>query len=237
MMPPKKKKRKLVKAAVFFGSILLLAILLRIFVFEVYAVNKNSMMNTLLDGDKVFVNKLQRKKVKRNDVVVFHMNGETMIKRCIALPGDEVKIIHDSIFVNNRYEHFPAASLVKHIDDDRVGDFRIASPEIYDLFGHAWRLDSFGPYTVPYRGMSISPAQKKLYTSIRAAEQDTGVEITGSYIIKNNYLFFVGDNRRHSTDSRNYGPVPAAQVIGIARFIFYSKKKFFSGKRFLKSIS
>jgi len=236
MTLPKNKKKKL-RLAIFFGSVVLLAVLLRIFVFEVYAVRQNSMMGTLLDGDKVFVNKLERKNIKKNDIAVFRMNGETMIKRCIATPGDEIRILHDSIFVNNRYQDFPQASL---IDNNRGLEknapiYRIGNPDIYDLFGQPWKTDSFGPYVVPYRGMKITSGNKKLYSSIGKTEQYVETDTSGTYTVNNNYLFFIGDNRRHSTDSRNYGPVPANNVIGVAKFILYSKKKFFSN-RLLKSI-
>ncbi|MFP4047269.1 MAG: signal peptidase I [Bacteroidales bacterium] len=47
-----------IKWLLFFAGIFMLAILLRIFVFEIYSIPSGSMKNALLPGDKVIVNKL-----------------------------------------------------------------------------------------------------------------------------------------------------------------------------------
>jgi len=49
---------KLIKWPLYFIGVFLLAIALRVFVFEIYSIPSGSMKNTLLPGDKVIVNKL-----------------------------------------------------------------------------------------------------------------------------------------------------------------------------------
>ena len=72
-------------------GILALLVALFTFVWGGVRVEGNSMMNTLYDGDYVFVNKLSSP--QRGDIVVVHTaraNAEFVIKRVIALEGDAI---------------------------------------------------------------------------------------------------------------------------------------------------
>ncbi|MEV8632812.1 signal peptidase I [Streptosporangium sp. NPDC051023] len=67
------------------------ALLLNLFVFGSFSIPSESMENTLLVGDRVFVNKLHGG-TERGDVVVFKgWQGDDTIKRVIAVGGDTVK--------------------------------------------------------------------------------------------------------------------------------------------------
>jgi signal peptidase I len=64
-----------------------------------------SMLPTLKDGEFVLVNKLSYRlgEVERGDIIVFHfpMNpDEELIKRVIGLPGDQVVVQNQQVFVN-----------------------------------------------------------------------------------------------------------------------------------------
>lgn len=80
------------------GVALLVAILVRSFLLAHFVVEGTSMFSTLDTGDRVFVNKLSYRlhDPNRGDVVVLHeINGASerdLIKRVIALPGEEIEI-------------------------------------------------------------------------------------------------------------------------------------------------
>ncbi|GAB2963445.1 signal peptidase I [Nonomuraea fastidiosa] len=68
-----------------------IALLLQAFVVGSFYIPSESMENTLLVNDRVFVNKLAGKP-ERGDIVVFKgWNGEDTIKRVIGVGGDHVK--------------------------------------------------------------------------------------------------------------------------------------------------
>ncbi|HEY9476393.1 MAG TPA: signal peptidase I [Mycobacteriales bacterium] len=89
---------------------LLTAIVVRTLVLQTFFIPSGSMHPTLLEDDRVIVNKLSYHlhDVSRGDVVVFrrpprlHINDEDLIKRVIGLPGDTVTAHDRKVFVNGR---------------------------------------------------------------------------------------------------------------------------------------
>lgn len=105
------KKKKSSTSLEFIQSILvalLLAILIRVFVFEAFKIPSGSMEPTLIGdteyGDHVAVNKLSYRfgEVNRGDIVVFKKPGasKNLIKRCMGLPGEQIELSGGEIFVN-----------------------------------------------------------------------------------------------------------------------------------------
>ena len=168
-------------------------------------VPSGSMKPTILEGDRVWVNKLaydlkvpfttlhvaEWANPKRGDIVVFYSpyDGKRLVKRVIGLPGDTVELRHDNLILNGApvaYQPFEAASLRDVSEADRSSHLFATE----DLPGRqhavaAWpavnaRRD-FGPFKVP------------------AAQ-----------------YFMMGDNRDDSFDSRYYGPVERKRILGRA---------------------
>lgn len=89
---------------------LVTAVVVRTFVLQTFFIPSGSMHPTLLEGDRVIVNKLSYHlhDVHRGDVVVFrrppklHINDEDLIKRVIGLPGDTVTAHDRKVYVNGR---------------------------------------------------------------------------------------------------------------------------------------
>ncbi len=174
------------------GFALILALIIRAFLFQAFSIPSGSMEKTLLVGDYLLVNKFiygirnpfTNKVVipigtpQRGDVVVFIYPmdpDKDYIKRIIGLPGDRIQIINKKLLVNGKPLETPQA----HYDDSLL----IPPPH-----GPAESpRDNFGPVTVP-------PDK----------------------------YFVMGDNRDHSYDSRFWGFVPMDAFKGKAMIIYFS---------------
>jgi signal peptidase I len=103
----------------------LIAIVVRVFVFEPFVVDGPSMETTLWDGEKLFLSKLAYKfgTVKRGDVVVFQypLNpAKDYVKRCVAVGGDTVEMRVGRVYINGQqvlepYVRFPGLSDTKAV--------------------------------------------------------------------------------------------------------------------------
>jgi signal peptidase I len=79
----------------------ILAALIRGFIFSPIVVDGMSMMPTLHNGDRMIVNKFGTP--KRFDIVVFHApEGKDYIKRVIGLPGDKLEYKNDTLYINGK---------------------------------------------------------------------------------------------------------------------------------------
>jgi signal peptidase I len=100
--------RAFVDWVVVVGIALLVAILVRTFLLAHFVVDGTSMYSTLNTGDRVFVNKLSYRlhEPNRGDVVVLHQIGGSserdLIKRVIALPGEQIEIRSCEVTIDGR---------------------------------------------------------------------------------------------------------------------------------------
>lgn len=92
------------------AAAVIIAVVLRTFVFQTFYIPSESMENTLLINDRVLVNKLAYRTgdIERQDIVVFHRPPSLadptindLIKRVIGLPGDRVEAREGKVFVND----------------------------------------------------------------------------------------------------------------------------------------
>lgn len=84
-------------------SALVIAFLLKHFVFFNVYVPTGSMIPTINKDDKVIVTRIfSLNSLKRGDIIVFDSDelGETLVKRLIGLPGDKVDIKNGEVFIN-----------------------------------------------------------------------------------------------------------------------------------------
>ena len=104
--PPRTMGQEILSWVVTIVSAVLIALVIRTFVFELYKVDGSSMSNTLVDGERMFCSKydLLISGPKRNEVVICHYpnRGNTaFVKRLVALPGDTVEIRNRQLYVND----------------------------------------------------------------------------------------------------------------------------------------
>ncbi|MGE7926508.1 signal peptidase I [Lysinibacillus xylanilyticus] len=98
-----KQKNELVEWIKAIAFALLVAFVIKQFLFTPVLVKGASMMPTLEDQDRVIINKIgpKFKSVDRFDIVVVKMNEEeNYIKRIIGLPGDKIEYKDDQLYIN-----------------------------------------------------------------------------------------------------------------------------------------
>jgi signal peptidase I len=84
----------------------LIAVVLIVFIYQPVKVEGTSMMPTLTDQERIFINKFTYRflgNIERGDTVVFWFPGDpskSYIKRVIGLPGDRVRVETGQVYVN-----------------------------------------------------------------------------------------------------------------------------------------
>jgi signal peptidase I len=200
---------------------LILALLVRIFLFQPFNIPSGSMIPTLLVGDYLFVSKysygysrysfpfgpnlfsgrIWAKEPQRGDVVVFKLprdNETDYIKRVIGLPDDEIQMIHGVLHING-----------EAVKKERVDDFVMRDPAGRER--HMARYMETLPNGVTYPVLDL-------------VNEGIG-DNTEVYKVPEGHFFMMGDNRDNSTDSRflsEVGYVPFENLVGRAQIIFFS---------------
>jgi len=226
MSPSVQKKRQqgaLAENIRVMASALIIALVIRTFLFQAFNIPSGSMEGTLLVGDYLFVSKFSYgyshyslpfspplfsgrvfgSEPKRGDVVVFRLPRDDSIdyvKRVIGLPGDRIQMIDGLLHINGMA-----------VKREQAEDY----------------VDDEGPRPVHVkRWHETLPNGVSYYTldRIEHSEYDT----TEPYIVPSGHYFMMGDNRDNSLDSRvapgngGVGFVPYENIIGPAEMIFFS---------------
>jgi signal peptidase I len=199
---------------------LIIALVIRTFLFQPFNIPSGSMIPTLLVGDYLFVSKFSYGYThyslpfsppifsgrifgsgpQRGDVVVFRLpkdDSVDYIKRVIGLPGDRIQMIDGVLNING--VPVPRQRVEDMVTDEdgvvqRVKQYRETLPN--GVSYNTWDLTDNGFY-----------------------------DNTPVYTVPPGDYFMMGDNRDNSTDSRvlsQVGYVPAENIIGRAQIIFFS---------------
>lgn len=218
-----------------FFPVALVVLVLRAFIFEPFRIPSDSMMPTLLDGDFILVNKfayglrlpvLNKKIVsigdpERGDIVVFRYPPDpaiNYIKRLVGLPGDRVRIESDRIYINGAAIPFKD---IGTFSDGCYEGLRLAEEVLGTHTHRTMYCHTPGDLsTAPLPGCNRNiergyqcPAQPP-----EGADRGDTVEIeipAGEYLM-------IGDNRDNSADSRYFGFVPEANLVGKAKRIWFN---------------
>lgn len=100
--PASNRRRRLLSLGLAFGAAIVIAVLLRLFVFQASWIPSGSMRPTLIEGDFILVNRLAYlvREPRRGEVVVFRRDDADYVKRLLALPGDRFSFAGDYLAVN-----------------------------------------------------------------------------------------------------------------------------------------
>jgi len=201
---------------------------------QAFKIPSGAMEATLLIGDHILVDKLRWRFMppQRFGIIVFHYPWEQermFIRRLIALPGERVQIRNRQVYINEQPLQEPYAQ------------YMVAQG----------REEQFGPVPVPKRGDTIEIRNdQQLYVNGEPVPippgsyypRDQGAAMTGfavfygpllpagttlqtpigPLVVRDDYYFTLGDNRDNSKDSRYWGFVPHANVLGVAKRIYWS---------------
>jgi signal peptidase I len=87
----------------------LIAVVLIVFIYQPVKVEGTSMMPTLTDNERIFINKFTYRfglgAIERGDTVVFWYPqdpSKSYIKRVIGIPGDRIRVLSGQVFVNGQ---------------------------------------------------------------------------------------------------------------------------------------
>lgn len=123
-----------------------------IFLYQPVRVEGTSMLPMLEDQDRLFINKIAYRvgDIHHGDVVVFQYprdHTKSYIKRVIALPGDDIRIEHGWVYVNNK--RLKEAYVPSRFTDDRTEPEVVLPPHEYFVMGDHRSISSdsrdFGP--------------------------------------------------------------------------------------------
>ena len=84
----------------------ILALIIRTFVVQAFKIPTGSMRPTLIEGDRILVNKFIYKfrEAKRGEVIVFispEDKKKDFIKRLIGLPNEKIQILNGGVLIND----------------------------------------------------------------------------------------------------------------------------------------
>lgn len=197
-----------------------IALFIRTVFAEPFSIPSGSMIPTLLVGDYLFVSKASYGYSKhslplsvplikgrifytepeRGDVIVFKLpsdNRTDYIKRLIGLPGDRIQMKAGRLYING--EMVERTFVERFVQRDSTGA--------------AVRYDKYTE-TLP----------NGVRHTILEMSDDMPYDNTSEFVVPEDHFFMMGDNRDNSMDSRvlKIGFVPKVNLIGKAKFLFYS---------------
>jgi signal peptidase I len=168
-------------------------------------VPSGSMNPTILEGDRVYVNKLaydlkfpfstwhlfEWSNPKRGDIVVFYSphDGKRLVKRVIGLPGDSIELRNDNLILNGQpvpYSSFESEALA-------------------DLPAKQRSVQVFATEQLPGRDHAVAA-----WPAVDARRD------FGPIVVPSGKYFMMGDNRDNSFDSRYFGAVERNRILGRA---------------------
>jgi signal peptidase I len=179
-------------------TVAFLAILGRIFLFEVGRVGNYSMVPNLIPGDIFLMRKVGL--LGTGDIAVCpnpENPGELVVGRIIGVPGDTLRIKKNRLNINERQIHYQFIEPIIYFDNTTEETMEYVVKRAEEKLGGTL-------YTLAF--MDISNGQEFRETTVPDGQ-----------------FFLLGDNRNMAYDSRNFGFVPIDSCLGEAVFLLWTK--------------
>lgn len=211
-----RREETLLESIASFCSLLVVILFVYGFIIQNFVIPSGSMEPTLLIGDHLFVDRttlapatrwmplVYYRQPRRGDVVVFikpvpdEVNGrleyQYLVKRLIGLPGDHIHLTNGIVYINGEAQQQPHAQRT--------------TPENFTPF-----LDDF-PALPPMPIPALTPQSW-------AVDFHNHI-VNGDLVVPPGEYFMMGDNRHDSADSRYWGFVPRANIVGRPLFNYWS---------------
>ena len=191
---------------------------------EAFWVPHASMYPTILPGDRLLANKAAYRATdpQRGDLVIFtplHQRQVKWIKRVIALAGDTVEIKQGQVFVNDK------AFERKALPDWTLATLKAQYPEgsrKRQLINGMIYEESNGRTT--YTILSSGRTTNTICQRGQGDEASVDLSNVPKTTIPKHHCYVLGDFRDNSYDSRLFGPIPLATIVGRADYLFWPVK-------------
>ncbi len=219
---------------------LLIAGAFRTLLFQPFWIPSESMKDTLLVGDFVFVNKMAygyskyscpfglcpisgrifASEPERGDVVVFRhpVNGSDFVKRLIGLPGDKIQMKQGVLYING--------AEVPQVPDGTFEE--VMEPQGPMKSRPRCANGAVGDGAICQKQRFRETLPNGVVHDVMNIENDGYADNTDVFTVPEGEYFFMGDNRDNSQDSRfaqavgGVGFVPAENLIGRADRVIFS---------------
>jgi len=184
---------------------------------DINYVPTGSMKPTILEGDAVYINKLaydlrvpfttlrlaRWAEPARGDIVVCFApdDGTRLVKRIVGQPGDTIELRRDILFVNGIVQTYsPLAADSRGVRDLEPAERNAA------IFAREQLNTRAGTHSHAVMALPAVPALRDF----------------GPVRVPAGHYFMMGDNRDNSRDSRFFGVMPRAEIIGEAKSVVAS---------------
>jgi signal peptidase I len=183
---------------------------LPLFFVRAFVIPSGGMEDTLLIGDRMLTRVFPHVRPKRGDIVVFHYpldRHQVFVKRVIGLPGDRIRVTSGTVYRNGS----PL--------DEPYAIHKFVSPGIHleDFPGHSPPPGS--PRSVAFEDMLRNHVKN------------------GEALVPAGKYFVLGDNRENSFDSRYWGFLDAADIVGKPILLYDSAAAATRWQRLFKLLS
>ena len=222
------------------------------FIAQAFVIPSGSMKRTLLIGDHLFVKKfsygiptphlpwleipvfpdingnghlIEGERPKRGDIVVFRYPKDEKVhyvKRCVATENDEILYQDKHLYIHfSEGNEYIKATYKPEKIKNIGGKLWVENPYKEQFLGIVYddKVDLFEQMSLH---MSVGQLAMKpaLVNDLPMRE---GSKFNAFYAkVEKDHYYMVGDNRDHSNDSRFWGSVPYANIVGKPWFVYFS---------------